>query len=217
MTTWQAVAGFEGAYEVSRCGRVRSLDRYLPNRNGLALRRGRELKPVVDAGGYCSTQLNHRGVCLTVFVHKLVAEAFIGPRPDGCEINHKSGVKTDNAVDNLEYLTPAANIHHAARVLGRTLGWQACNIKLTAADIPRIRELVRSGTPPATVGDLFAVSDQAVRSIMHGRTWRHIPDVASSEKQPCPRGGAASRARRLKLIPSEAASNDPTNNGRPQP
>ncbi len=65
--------------------------------------------------GYEQVRLRSGGKSMVYAVHRLVAICFIGPRPEGCGVNHKNGIKTDNRLDNLEYLTVAENTQHAIR------------------------------------------------------------------------------------------------------
>lgn len=110
MENWLPVVGFEGKYEVSENGDVRRIGRD-------ALGRLRFMNHVLArsyAKGYVKYLLHlgdgSRKNCLA---HVLVAEAFIGPRPAGCVVNHKNGDKADPRLDNLEYVTPSENHKHA--------------------------------------------------------------------------------------------------------
>lgn len=111
---WRPVVGFEGKYEVSNCGRVRSL----------MCQRGKRkqawyLKGKIDRYGYPVVCLRENGRNKHIPVHRLVATAFI-PNPEGKEtVNHRSGLKTDNRVSNLEWATQSEQEFHKYRVLGQ--------------------------------------------------------------------------------------------------
>lgn len=95
-------------YEVSSLGRVRSLDAtiwYGP-RVGFGKRKGRILKPSVDGRGYLTVRLSKRR---TAAVHRIVAAAFLGPRPPGQVARHMDGDKTNPKLSNLEYGTQKEN------------------------------------------------------------------------------------------------------------
>jgi hypothetical protein len=111
---WRPCFGWEAQYAVSNLGRVRRVT------SGKATRAGRLLKPSpIASGGYLAVTLPKPGSCekiaMRVCVHRLVAEAFLGPRPAGMEINHKHQDRTDNRPENLEYVTREENLRHALR------------------------------------------------------------------------------------------------------
>jgi len=106
---WLPVVGYESHYEVSDRGRVR---RIAPSRG---TRVGRLLRLTPDDNGYPKVGLSVAGSVLEIHVHRLVALAFIGPRVDRLTVNHRDGVKTNNTIENLEYVTYAENNAHAIR------------------------------------------------------------------------------------------------------
>jgi hypothetical protein len=101
---WRPVVGWEGLYDVSSDGRVRSL------RRG-----GRELKLSAHYSGYLSVRLSLANVGVTRLIHHLVAEAFIGPRPDGMQVCHWDDDPSNNGAGNLRYATPRDNQLDAVR------------------------------------------------------------------------------------------------------
>lgn len=103
---WKAVVGFEGLYEVSSFGRIKSLKRRGNWKEHI-------MKTCVHKNGYERVELNKDGKPYYCLVHRLVATSFI-PNPENKpEVNHKNGDKTDNKVDNLEWATKSENIKHA--------------------------------------------------------------------------------------------------------
>lgn len=119
--TWLPVVGWEDLYEVSDQGRVRSLDREIEmsssrTRAFKMVKRGRVLSPIFSAGySYPRVQLCRDGVVARRRVHRLVAEAFLGPRPDGMYVCHWNDDPTDNRLANLRYATPSQNSYDAVR------------------------------------------------------------------------------------------------------
>ncbi len=101
MENWVNIKYLEG-YQVSNLGRIKSLN---------YLRTGKEqiLKPSKNKYGYLVVGLSKNGKTKTFYVHRLVWSAFNGPIPEGMQINHKSEVKTDNRLENLELVTPKEN------------------------------------------------------------------------------------------------------------
>lgn len=103
---WRAVPGYEGLYEVSDQGRVRSIDRY----DSIGrLRKKRYIKLLLHSSGYFSVGLSKKGKVTIYLVHRLVAQVFI-PNPLGLpQVNHKDEDKLNNNVDNLEWCTAKYN------------------------------------------------------------------------------------------------------------
>ena len=114
---WRIVEGYEGLYEVSSYGRVRSVDRY-DNRN--CFRKGKVLSPAKDKNGYLKVILNCNGKCKTINIHRLVAQTFIQNPNNLTEVNHKDEDKTNNSVDNLEWCDRKYNLNYGtARIRSR--------------------------------------------------------------------------------------------------
>lgn len=115
MSEWRDVPGYEGLYQVSDCGIVRSLDRtVIGGACGPTKRiRGRELSQATDRGGYKVVCLCRDGSAKSAKVHRIVAEAFI-PKEHGRHcVNHIDGDKTNNSVENLEWCSQLENNRHA--------------------------------------------------------------------------------------------------------
>lgn len=115
---WKPIIGYEQYYSVSNRGRVMRTGKAA--RHGLGrgggARLNRILKSHIDPkDGYVHIQLWVEGKPINKLVHCLVAEAFLGPVPDGFEVNHKHGIKTDNRDSEIEYLTHSENNLHSYR------------------------------------------------------------------------------------------------------
>lgn len=106
---WQPVVGFEGLYEVSNIGRVRSLTRYK-----------KIIKPIVTNSGYYQYQLWHKGVRHVEFAHRLVAQTFIPNPGNKSVVNHLDENKLNNSVDNLEWVSHVANCRYGTAIARRT-------------------------------------------------------------------------------------------------
>ena len=112
---WLDVVGYEGLYEVSNIGRVRSCDRVVKSapKVGSRIAKGQDRSLALNGYGYLAVSLWKDGKRLTNRVHTLVAKAFLGDCPNSYDVNHKDGVKTNNCVANLEYCSRSENIKHA--------------------------------------------------------------------------------------------------------
>ena len=111
---WRDIAGYEGLYQVSNMGRVRSIDHIVKTKTGKDMFvKGMMKKPTTYKGGYQYVNLQHRKKKKMFQVHRLVAAAFI-PNPDNKpEVNHIDAVKDNNCVSNLEWVTGEENNKHA--------------------------------------------------------------------------------------------------------
>ena len=107
MENWKDIKGYEGLYMVSDQGRVRSLPR--------ATTKGRILKPIKLRDGYLYVVLSKNGKHKRMAIHRLVALVFISNPDNKPQVNHKSEVKTQNNVENLEWVTPSENINYGTR------------------------------------------------------------------------------------------------------
>lgn len=154
---WRPVVGFEGFYEVSSLGRVRSSD---ARNNRTYPGRIRLLR--IDKCGYLSVGLSVGGVHSTWRIHQLVAPAFLGPYPPDCEVNHKDGNKCNPLPDNLEYVSHRQNVRHGY-MNGLTKGK-----KLTEVDAAQIRS---SNEPNPILAERFGVDKCIISMIRNGRRW----------------------------------------------
>ena len=101
---WKPVKDYEGLYEVSNIGNIRSITRYK-----------KTLKPILNKFGYLYVTLYKNKKSSIKKIHRLVAEAFIPNDENKREVNHKSGIKIDNRVCNLEWSTSQENRLHAIK------------------------------------------------------------------------------------------------------
>jgi len=104
MEIWKPVVGFENIYSVSNFGRVRR-EKTL-----------RILKPNLWRNTYPSVLLSNKSIHKKYRIHVIVTRAFLGQRPKGTGVNHKDGVKTNNRLENLEYISPSENSRHAVNL-----------------------------------------------------------------------------------------------------
>lgn len=117
---WRDIPGYEGSYQISDRGQVRSLDRYVNRLNhGKASKqfcKGKILKQDIDEDGYCRINLRVNQLDRRFGVHRLVASAFIENLNNLPQVNHIDGDKTNNCVENLEWCTAEYNNHHAINI-----------------------------------------------------------------------------------------------------
>ncbi len=167
---WRDVVGFEGLYSVSSMGRVYSHEGRPP----------KMLKRHLSAKGYVRAPLSYTKDGIKVrrecTVHRLMGLAFI-PNPDNKpQINHKDGVKTNNVLSNLEWVTGSENQIHSFRVLGREIfrGQRSVLAKITDADAKFIKDQIKMGTKQIRLAERFKVHYNTISMIKRGLSWRHI-------------------------------------------
>ena len=111
---WKDVAGYEGYYQVSNEGRVRSVDRYVNSRNGKRLSKGKLLRPKQNVDGYLCLTLSKKNQISLVRVNRLVAEAFIDNPDELPVVNHIDRNKINNNADNLKWCTVEYNARYSS-------------------------------------------------------------------------------------------------------
>lgn len=109
---WKTIPGYEGYYEASTRGRVRSLDRIVNNLNKTDNRKQKIIKPHLAGRGYLELLLSKDGAKQHKLVHRLIAETFL-PNPNMLpQVNHKDENKTNNCIENLEWCTAKYNMNY---------------------------------------------------------------------------------------------------------
>ena len=173
---WRDVPGYERSYQVSNLGRVRALDRKVYHKNGFWTKRKEvALKQQISKDGYHTVGFWTRGKMRLFRVHRLVMLAFIGLCPDGLQVNHKNGIKTDNRLANLEYVTLNENMLHAARVMGVGVGERNGQAKLKAKEVIEIRRQYHDkGRTLTRLSRQYGVHISTIYLIVNNKKWRHL-------------------------------------------
>ena len=119
---FKAIDGYEGLYEVSNHGDIKSLGRYRKTGSGGYMQKERMLKVTKTTTGYYKIELVKNGIRKSLKVHRLVAIAFLPNPLNKPNINHKDGNPLNNHIDNLEWCTQKENVNHALEIgLKKTL------------------------------------------------------------------------------------------------
>lgn len=175
---WSDIEGFEGFYQVSNKGNVKSLDRLV---NGCSFKgyqrmKGKQLKLQKRKSGHLDVLLKKNGKEKRCWVHRLVAKAFI-PNPDNLPIvNHIDSNPQNNSVENLEWCTQQHNINHCVKS-GRfnpRKGVDHKDCRLTEEQVIEIRKLGGNGLSYQKISQLFNISDTHVKNIIIRKKWKHI-------------------------------------------
>ena len=171
---WRPVVGYEGWYEISNQGQVKRVA------GGRGVRRP-ILNPTVGKVGYKSVTLS-TGTAANrprLYVHSLVAGAFIGVRPPGYTVNHKDGDKLNNFAANLEYVTRGDNLRHAARIGLLARGERCGNARVTEAQVLAIREM-KGRLTYAAIAKLYGIGNASAWRVANGVDWGHVTAMSAT-------------------------------------
>jgi hypothetical protein len=183
---WKTIPGFEN-YEASSMGQIRvSLTtigrrgfrpgKVAPQRLAKGDTEGRRrrgpprLCVSIIRGGGSARECGHGGV----FVHKLVALAFLGPRPAGMEIDHVDGDHLNNRSHNLEYVSQKINEERAVALGKKPVGSKNGRSRLVEPEVIEIKRLLKAGLTLEAIASKFDVGIMTICNIRVGRTWRHV-------------------------------------------
>lgn len=182
---WKPVREFPDHYEVSTYGRVRRTMAYR------GIQSGRIRKPAMF-GKYPGYLLSISQQSFARLMHRLVADAFLGPIPEGMQVNHKDGNKLNSHVTNLEIVTNSENRMHAYRVLGvkpnrAATGPKNHNAKLDWVKVDAIRSAYASGNVSyKQLADQNQVSKVLIGQIVRHRIWREADRPPTDQRAVAP-------------------------------
>lgn len=182
---WKDIKEYEGLYQVSSKGRVKSLERDIIYKNGVKRHKKEKiLKAQLNQFGYLRVDLYNKGKRNHLRIHRLVAEAFI-PNPENKpEVNHKDEIKTNNCVENLEWMTRKENNNygtHNERVTKALRNHVA--FSKTVAQYTKDGELIKVWQSISEAGrqlglgtsDISAVA-QSKRKTCGGFVWKYVEE-----------------------------------------
>ena len=162
---WRDVVGYEGRYQVSSMGRVKSLERKVRHwRGGERIQKERILKPSNDRGGYLLVSLCDGEKRKTLTVHRLVCQAFHENPDNKPQVNHINEIKTDNRACNLEWSTAKENNNHGTRT-ERSAKTRSKPVGQYTLD----GELVKIWQSPCEAGKQIGLSDSHVSKVANGK------------------------------------------------
>lgn len=167
---WKAIPGYEGVYEVSDLGRVRSLERI--DAMG-RVQQGRMKSAPIGSHGYPFVSLGLAGKATCELVHRLVLLAFVGPAPPAHECRHLDGNRSNCVLANLRWGTRFENcadkLLHGTENIGERNG----TAKLTVTAVRDIRErYARGGVSQKAIAADYGVSQPVIGKVVRGITWK---------------------------------------------
>jgi hypothetical protein len=191
MELWIPIKRFGGLIEASSHGHIRTVTRTVRQGRGVGHERiipARLLKPRRHPWGYGWVEFMIAGTQHAEFVHRLVAEAFFGPCPEGQYVLHGDNDPANSHIDNLRYGTPSENCEdkllHGTQPHGEGIPWS----KLTETQVVDMRARRASGEALGKIAADFGVTDVYVWQITTGRKWSHA------------RGAITPKVRKVRLL-----------------
>lgn len=179
MTDWHPFPGYEGRYEITRDGRVRSLSRLVnsPATGGQRRIKGKELKLQSIKGYWGFLAISEDGRKTTAYVHRALATLFVPNPDDKPHVNHIDGRKQNNGPSNLEWATHAENMRHAfntglAPRPKSGPGEESPAAKLDWEKVDHIRALLNLGATQASIARKFGLTKGTIGFIARNETWR---------------------------------------------
>lgn len=175
---WKDIPDYEGLYQVSNIGRIKSTNKTIYLKNGKTkVSRSLIMKETLDKG-YKVVTLSRNLKKMRTGCHRLVAKAFIpNPHNKPC-VNHINGIKNDNRVENLEWVTYSENEWHSFNVLNkrRNIGEESSSAKLTEEKVLAIRRLHRINPKynRKIIAAKFGMHPNSLNDITRRKSWKHI-------------------------------------------
>ena len=175
MEIWKDIEGYEGLYQVSDKGMVKSLGRLVKTSRGNRMTQEKIIGFGFESNGYKISRLYKNGVQKAIKTHRLVAIAFIQNPDNKPEVNHKDGVKTNNFKGNLEWMTSSENTRHAVKMGLHTgkIGQKHHSSKISEKDAIFIKYESNGFTSDELV-EKYNITRVQVNAIRSGRAWKHI-------------------------------------------
>lgn len=172
---WKDIESFDGFYQISNLGRVKSVSRKI----GTCYRKERIRSLSLTKDGYVKLRLSYCGKDVTMRVHRLVAEAFIPNSNNKETVNHKDGNKLNNCVDNLEWADRSEQMYHAYKLsLKKSVqGAENTQSKLTDEQVKEIRKsYVRYSKEFGTVAlaKKFNVTNRVIGLIVRNLSYKNV-------------------------------------------
>ncbi len=182
---WFDVFGFEGIYEITRSGMIRSVRRYITYKDGRSgyWTDGQRLHPSLSNTGYYYVNLRKDGRLYPRRVHRMLLETFVEPRPVGFECRHLDGNKTNNKLENLKWGTPKENsedmVRHGTSNKGKTFlykrGEENPFSRFKNGEVWLIKKILsKTSLPQHRIAKMFKTNQTQISQIKRKQIWGHI-------------------------------------------
>ena len=174
---WKLIQGYEGLYEVSNIGRVKSFQKNNSNKSKTDFT---IINPFIQKKGYFRISLSKNSCRKKYLIHRLVAQAFI-PNPNNLpQVNHKNNDKSNNKIENLEWMTNLDNTKHAWKngFKNRDCYPRGEKHYLTKLNNEIVKEIKQNYIPykfgPAKLSEKYKIKKGCIKNIIYGKSWKHV-------------------------------------------
>ena len=169
---WKPLVNYENSYEISNFGEIRGIDRISGKRKGVV--KGKLLKQSLNHKNYLEVRLYKNSKSMTKVVHRLVALSFI-PNPLNLpQVNHIDGNKSNNRVENLEWVSNSQNQLHAYKIglQPSRAGEKNNNASITDVEVTNYKLLYNSGMSVIEISKNTDIPLSKIRAIIYGTSWK---------------------------------------------
>jgi len=173
---WKEIPEYNGFYQISNLGRVKSISRKMWNGFGYFYSKTKMLKPAIGSHGYYTVNLyNKSKQHCSYLIHRLIAKAFISNTQNKPYINHINNIRIDNRIKNLEWVTQKENINYALRdgYMDNHIGENNHTAKLTKNQVIEIRQNPHNYSQKK-LAIIYNVRPPTISKIILKQRWKHI-------------------------------------------
>ena len=172
---WKTINGYEGLYEISNLGRVKSLSKTIKSPRGFRITKEKILIKNIVSTGYHAVALCYNNNRKPFRVHRLVANAFITNSKNKPCVNHINGIKTDNRSENLEWCNQSENMNHAFKNnLYKPIFGESYKSKLTEKEVLEIKSKENKIIVNKILAKKYNISPTTISDIKNNKTWKHL-------------------------------------------
>jgi hypothetical protein len=174
MEVWKDIQGYEGLYQVSNLGRVKSLEKSIPHLGYYRKVKEKVLSGTMSNYGYLVYKLGGKIKGKKIYGHRLVAQTFLPNNENKPFVNHINGIKTDNRIENLEWCTQLENVDHAYKFgLMDNYGEKNPMSKITESIAKEIK-YGHKNLNQTEIAKLYNMKQNSISQIINGIRWKKI-------------------------------------------
>jgi hypothetical protein len=168
------IKGYEGLYQISNLGRVKSFNKKIKHMSGYRLIKEKFIKPHLGKNGYYAIDLKNNTKREKYTIHRLIAIHFILNLENKPQVNHINGIKTDNSIENLEWVTNLENAKHAYKTGLIKLGERSNLSKLTDKQVLEIKERLKNKESHELIAKSYNVHRTSISKINQNKTRQYL-------------------------------------------